>query len=74
MIGFPTGNDYIIMWNLVSYVFDEPCFVNETGLGALIVRSRAFRTLTKRYFGGGTVEMFSSSRNFHVVQNSFHKR
>lgn len=36
------------------------------GLGALLVHQRARHTLRKRYFGGGTVEMFSSSRDFHV--------
>ena len=44
------------------------------GLGALIVHSRALHTMKKTFFGGGTVEMFSPSRDYHVLRNSFHER
>ena len=45
-----------------------------TGLGALIVHRRAGHTLKKRYFGGGTVEMFSSARNVRVDRRLLHER
>ena len=45
-----------------------------TGLGALLVHRRAHHTLKKRYFGGGTVEMFSSARNLHVDRRLLHER
>ena len=44
------------------------------GLGALIVHSRALHTMKKTFFGGGTVEMFSPSCDYHVLRNSFHER
>lgn len=45
-----------------------------TGLGALLVHRRADHTLKKRYFGGGTVEMFSSARNLRVNRRLLHER
>lgn len=30
--------------------------------------------MKKTFFGGGTVEMFSPSRDYHVLRNSFHER
>ena len=45
-----------------------------TGLGALIIHQRAHHTLKKRYFGGGTVEMFSSARNLRVDRRLLHER
>ena len=46
-----------------------------TGLGALIVHRRAAETLKKKsYFGGGTVQMYSTSRDFHVDRPSLHDR
>ncbi|KZS21851.1 Molybdenum cofactor sulfurase [Daphnia magna] len=40
-----------------------------TGLGALIVHQRANHVLQKKYVGGGTVEIVSSSRDFHVARH-----
>ncbi|KAI9560495.1 hypothetical protein GHT06_011428 [Daphnia sinensis] len=40
-----------------------------TGLGALIVHQRAHCVLQKKYVGGGTVEIVSSSRDFHVARH-----
>lgn len=38
------------------------------------MHSRALNTLKKTFFGGGTVEMLSPSRDYHVLRNSFHER
>ncbi|XP_008546797.1 molybdenum cofactor sulfurase 3 [Microplitis demolitor] len=45
-----------------------------TGLGALIVRNSSVGTLKKIYYGGGTVNMALSTKNYHVKKDSFHDR
>ena len=41
-----------------------------TGLGALIVRKDAEAVLRKTYFGGGTVQAYLSSEQFHAPKSS----
>lgn len=44
------------------------------GLGALIVSKRAKNRLKKKYYGGGTVEIAMTRKNFHVKRETFHER
>ena len=41
-----------------------------TGLGALIIRKDAEAVLRKTYFGGGTVQAYLSSEQFHAPKSS----
>lgn len=45
-----------------------------TGLGALLVSKRGESVLKKRYYGGGTVEIAMSGRNFHKKRSSLESR
>ncbi|XP_055605856.1 molybdenum cofactor sulfurase 3 [Uranotaenia lowii] len=45
-----------------------------TGLGALLVRHNAVDTLNKSYYGGGTVKIAMSGKNFHVKRDSLTER
>ena len=46
-----------------------------TGIGALLVHKRALETLSKdHYFGGGSVEMYSTTRNINVNRRKLHER
>ncbi|CAG5130898.1 unnamed protein product [Candidula unifasciata] len=45
-----------------------------TGLGALLVHKRASNTLSKKYFGGGTVAMSAAKDRFHVFRDTLHER
>lgn len=41
-----------------------------TGIGALLVKCSSMKILTKKYFGGGTVDMSLVRRNFHIPRSS----
>ena len=41
-----------------------------TGIGALLVKCSSMDILTKKYFGGGTVDMSLVRRNFHIPRSS----
>ncbi|GFR68356.1 molybdenum cofactor sulfurase, partial [Elysia marginata] len=45
-----------------------------TGIGALLVHKRAWSTLHKRYFGGGTVAASTAKGRFHAFWKSLHDR
>lgn len=45
-----------------------------TGLGALIVSKRGEMALNKHYYGGGTVKIALSDRNWHRKRDIFHER
>ncbi|CAL1547716.1 unnamed protein product [Lymnaea stagnalis] len=45
-----------------------------TGLGALLVNKRAWNTLKKTYFGGGTVAMSTAKERFQVFRETLHDR
>ena len=45
-----------------------------TGLGALLVRRDRADLLCGRYFGGGTVNAYSSSSLFHAPRQGLHDR
>ncbi|BFZ22694.1 hypothetical protein BsWGS_25733 [Bradybaena similaris] len=45
-----------------------------TGLGALLVHKRAWNTLCKQYFSGGTVAMSTAKDRFHVFRETLHER
>ncbi|XP_065089152.1 molybdenum cofactor sulfurase 3-like [Ochlerotatus camptorhynchus] len=45
-----------------------------TGLGALLVHRSATNLLNKKYYGGGTVKIAMSGRNFHVKRDSLAER
>ncbi|XP_059179116.1 molybdenum cofactor sulfurase-like [Physella acuta] len=45
-----------------------------TGLGALLVHKRAWGTLRKCYFGGGTVAVSTAKERFHVFREALHDR
>lgn len=45
-----------------------------TGLGALIVSKRGEKALAKRYYGGGTVKIAMTERNWHRKRDTFHER
>ena len=41
-----------------------------TGIGALLVKCSSMKILTKKYFGGGTVDMSLVRRNVHIPRSS----
>ncbi|RUS71141.1 hypothetical protein EGW08_021094 [Elysia chlorotica] len=45
-----------------------------TGIGALLVHKRAWSSLDKQYFGGGTVAASTSKGRFHAFWKSLHDR
>ncbi|XP_043289981.1 molybdenum cofactor sulfurase 2 [Venturia canescens] len=45
-----------------------------TGTGALLVRKSSADALQKIYYGGGTVNLALSLKNFHVKRDVFHER
>lgn len=45
-----------------------------TGLGGLLVSKRGESVLRKRYYGGGTVKIAMSGRNWHEKRDCFHER
>ncbi|CAH1176408.1 unnamed protein product [Phaedon cochleariae] len=45
-----------------------------TGLGALLVKKTSEELLTKKYFGGGTLQMVLSSQNVIVPRKVLHER
>lgn len=45
-----------------------------TGLGALLVRNSSAKVLKKNYYGGGTVQVALSSKQFHVKRELLHER
>ncbi|XP_044728326.1 molybdenum cofactor sulfurase, partial [Chrysoperla carnea] len=44
-----------------------------TGLGALIVKNSSAHALKKRYFGGGSVQISSSTTDFFVFRTNLHQ-
>lgn len=45
-----------------------------TGIGALIIKNSSAQVLNKVYYGGGTVNMALSTKNFHIKKNNLHQR
>ncbi|XP_033098163.1 molybdenum cofactor sulfurase-like [Anneissia japonica] len=44
-----------------------------TGIGGLIIRNESVSFLQKTFFGGGTVQAYSSSENFHIPKLKIHE-
>lgn len=66
--------------NLSVYKPDFIClsfykiFGYPSGIGALIVKNSSANVLDKIYYGGGTVNMAHSIKNYHVKRDTLHQR
>ena len=70
-----SSNNLDLSDNLIDFctISFYKMFGYPTGLGALIIKKESIKYLNKYYFGGGTVNISSSEKDYMISKNKFHE-